>query len=114
MVRDKGGVMGTRDEERTPEGGDLDLPEAPDEDVSPIRSVWDTDTNGDQVGSFWVEAPNFPIVRRGYRREQVKEFVSQASRRIRSLERQLDEQRQGADRVQSLHEEFGDAGELLA
>src|SRR5204863_3644929 len=104
--------MAKHDETPTPR--DVDAADAVDEEMDAFRAVWQTDSGADQAGSFWVEAPNFPIVRRGYRREQVREFVTQVSRRIRSLEMQLEEQRQEEDWFRSLQEEFGDADGLVA
>src|ERR1051325_3015407 len=104
--------MAKHDDAPTPR--DVDAADAVDDEVDAFRAVWQTDSAGEQAGSFWVEAPNFPVVRRGYRREQVMEFVTQASRRIRSLEMQLEEQRQEEDWLRSVQEEFGDADGLVA
>jgi cell division septum initiation protein DivIVA len=79
-----------------------------------FRAVWDRNSSEDSTGSYWVAAPNFPVVRRGYRREQVKEYVTQVSRRIRGLEMQLEDDREELDRLRSLPEQAGDPDGLMA
>jgi cell division septum initiation protein DivIVA len=80
------------------------------EGQSPIRTVWE---RSEGAHADHLEIPEFEIVRKGYSQDQVKDFANQLGLKVRNLERQLDEQREGAERLRMIEEEFGNPGSLL-
>src|SRR5438046_1574711 len=95
--------MAKHDETPTPR--DVDAADAVDEEMDAFRAVWQTDSGGEQAGSFWVEAPNFPVVRRAYRRDlaATREQLTQATTRPDG-----GQQRVGADAYEAIAAQIAD------
>ncbi len=106
--------MPNHDDEPAAEGSRNPLVQAPAGDTTTIRAVWDrSGDNGEHGTGDFIEVPEFPVVRRGFAQDRVNEFVGQLATRVRNLERQIEEQRQGAERLRVIQEEFGNPGALL-